>query len=433
MKPKIRHRSIGVPPGPQRGAAALVVTLALFVVMTLVAGIANRNHVFELRASANQVRAAQAFEAAEAGVEWAIAMLNGMRPLDDHCALASSGGVPFRERFLAVDTTTGAQAPIRWNRGSISVPNQAACVRLPGGWSCSCPSAAPPALPAVAAAVDPAPAFIVHFESGPTPGTLRLLSTGCSAPAGECAPGSSTDPDATARVEVTLGLLPGLAQLPAAALNARAAVNAGNAAIGLHNPDPGSGGVAAHAGGSVHAPNARLTGAPGASPSQTVVDGDDTLRSLGADQLFATLFGLAKPLWREQAAVAHLACDGECGPALMQALGHGTARRMVWVTGNPQFSAPLAIGTPQRPVIVVSSGTLRLVGAVQVHGALYATALEWADDGVGGTPLLRGTAVSEGGYQGSAAADLFRDAAVLDRLKTGAGSFARVPGSWKDF
>jgi hypothetical protein len=430
MKPSSGHRSMRLRRGRQRGGAALIVTLALFFVMTLVAGIANRNHVFELRASANQVRAAQAFEAAEAGIDWAIAMLNGMQPLDEHCAVASSGGVPFRERFLAADHATGAQVPVTWNRGSVAVPRQAACVRLPGGWSCSCPSGAPPALPAVA---DLAPAFIVHFESGTAPGTLRLLSTGCSAPAGECAPGSGADPDATARVELTLGLLPGLAQLPIAALTARTTVNAGNADIGLHNPDPGSGGVAVHAGGSVEAPHARLTGAPGAGAAQVVVDRDDALQSTPADQLFATLFGLAKPLWREQGAVAHLACDGECGPALMQALGHGTARRMVWIVGNPQFSAPLVIGTPERPVIVASSGTLRLVGDVQVHGIVYAAAFEWADGGSGGTPLLRGAAVSEGSYQGSAAADLFRDAAVLDRLKTGTGSFARVPGSWKDF
>jgi hypothetical protein len=430
MKPSSCNRTTRAPAGRQRGGAALIFTLALFFVMTLVAGIANRNQLFEMRASSNQVRAAQAFEAAEAGVDWAMAMLNGMQPLDAHCAPAPGRGVPFRERFLAVDTATGAQSPVTWARGSASVAQQAACVREGSGWSCSCPPGAPPALPALP---DLAPSFIVHFEPGPTPGTLRLLSTGCSAPAGDCAPGSGTVVDATARVELTLGLLPGLAQWPAAALTARGGVDAGQAAIGFHNPDPASGGIALHAGGMVRAPQARLTGAPGASPSQTVVDGDAKLASTDAEQLFATLFGLAKPLWREQAAVAHVACDGECGPALSRALGHGTARRMVWISGSPQFSAPLTIGTPERPVIVASSGTMRLVGPVQVHGVLHAAALEWADDGSGGTPLLRGAAVSEGDFRGDAPANLFRDAAVLERLKAGAGSFARVPGSWKDF
>lgn len=430
MKASSRTRCMPAPAFRQRGGTALIVTLALFFVMTLVAGIASRNHLFELRAASNQVRAAQAFEAAEAGADWAMAMLNGMRPLDAHCAPAAAGGVPFRERFLRVDAATGAQLPVTWASGSALVSQQAACVRQGSGWSCSCPAGAPPAPHAPPGL---APAFIVHFESGPTPGTLRLRSTGCSAAAGDCVPGSGTPADATARVELTLGLLPGLAQPPAAALTAQGAVDAGHAAVGWHNPDPASGGVALQAGGAVRAPNARLTGAPGAAPSQAVVEGDAVLAATSAEQLFATLFGLAKPLWREQAAVAHLCCDGECGPALNEALGHGTARRMVWISGSPQFSAPLVIGSPQRPVIVASSGTMRLVGPVQVHGVLHAAALEWADDGSGGRPLLRGAAVSESDYRGDAAVDFFRDGAVLDRLKTGAGSFARVPGSWKDF
>jgi hypothetical protein len=398
--------------------------------MTLVAGIANRNHLFELRASANQVRAAEAFEAAEAGLDWAIAMLNGMQPLDEQCAAVSSGGTSFRARFLSTHAATGAQTPVAWTSGTSSVPQQAACVRQGSGWACSCPAGAQPMLPVPA---EPAPAFIVHFAASPAAGTVRLLSTGCTAPAGACQPGSSAEADATARVELTLGLLPGLARLPAAALTARGSVLAGSAAVGFHNADAASGGVTVQAGGSLVAPNVRLGSAPGASPLHSVVEGDEGLQAVSPDRLFAATFGLDKALWRQQAAVEQLACNGECSAALSQVLGGGARRRMVWIDGSPQLSAPLAIGTPERPVIVVSSGAMRLVGPVQVHGVVHAAALEWQASGSAGTPLLRGAAVSEGGYQGSAAADLFRDAAVLSRLKADTGSFARVPGSWKDF
>jgi hypothetical protein len=414
----------------QRGASALFVVLVMFFVMTLVAGAANRNHLFELRASANQVRAAVAFEAAEAGADWAIAMLNGMQPLDDQCAAASSGGISFRERFLSADAGSGAQVPVAWSSGAASAPQQAACVRQGSAWACSCPAGAVPVLPAAA---DTAPAFIVHFAPGPAAGTVRLLSTGCSAPAGPCAPGSAVGADASARIELTLGLLPGLARLPAAALTARGAVQAGHASVGFHNADARSGGVAVQAGGAIAAPHMRLTGAPGAPLLQAVVEGDEGLAATSADLFFAASFGLDKPLWREQTAVVQLACDGDCGAALSQALGSGTARRMVWITGSPQFSAPLAIGSPERPVIVVSSGAMRLIGPVQVHGVVHAAALEWQAGAGSGTALLRGAALSEGAYQGDAAADLVRDAAVLERLKAGTGSFARVPGSWKDF
>src|SRR5204863_4630048 len=76
----------------QRGAAALITTLMLFFVMTLVAAFANRNHIFEQRASANQVRATQALEAADAGAEWAIAMLNSTQPIDDRCIATNADG-----------------------------------------------------------------------------------------------------------------------------------------------------------------------------------------------------------------------------------------------------------------------------------------------------------------------------------------------------
>lgn len=419
---------------PQRGGAALLVTVVLFFVMTLIAGVANRNHLFELRVSANQVRAAQAFEAAEAGADWAIAMLNGLQPLDAQCAAVASGGTPFRTRFLSADASSGALTPVTWGSGTGAMPQQAACVREAGGWACSCPAGAPPTpVPAAAAPAGMAPAFIVHFEPGPSPGTVRLRSTGCSALAGDCLPGSTTPPDATARVELTLGLLPGLARLPAAALTVRGAVSAGSASVGFHHPDPRAGGVAVHAGGSVSAPQARVTGAPGAAAAQAIVDDDEWLAALGPDALFAATFGLDKALWRQQAGVAQLACDGECSAALSQALSGSAQPRMVWIAGSPQFSAPLAIGTPDRPVIVVSSGPMRLVGPVVLHGLVHAASLEWVAGAGAGAPLLRGAALSEGGYQGSAAADFFRDAAVLGRLKAETGSFARVPGSWKDF
>ncbi len=53
--------------------------LLLFFIISLVAAYAGRSLIFEQRTSANQYRATQAFEAAEAGLEWALAMLNGGR------------------------------------------------------------------------------------------------------------------------------------------------------------------------------------------------------------------------------------------------------------------------------------------------------------------------------------------------------------------
>jgi len=423
-------RRFDAPIRRQRGAATLVVTLVLFFVMTLVAAFANRNHVFAQRASANQYRAAQAFEAAEAGVEWAIAMLNAPRRVGADCLPDDGAERSFRERHLSYEAASGAQVPVTWTDAGEPVALRAACVRSGTGWDCSCPADAHPEL-AFPGEDGPAPAFVVEFAADPQPGLVRLISTGCTRLGGPCLPGGIRTTDAVSRIEVTLGLVPGLSTAPVAPLTVVGSVLAGGASLGLHNPDAASGGIAVHAGGTVQAPDARITTAPGASGAAAQVQGDPQLGGMSADRLFAAFFKLDKAVWKEQSAVKHFVCDEPCGSALMAAIGDGVVNRLIWIDGDLQLDGPATIGSADRPVIVVASGIARLTGAVVIHGFVYASSLEWNDAFSGA--LLRGAAVAESGYQGDAAADLFYDRAVLAALQGNSGSFARVPGSWKDF
>src|SRR5688572_25736445 len=81
----------------QHGVAALAVTMLLFFVMVLGVAFVNRNLVFEQRASANQYRSTQAFEAAEAGVEWALALLGRNQRIGGDCLpTADTAATSFR-------------------------------------------------------------------------------------------------------------------------------------------------------------------------------------------------------------------------------------------------------------------------------------------------------------------------------------------------
>jgi hypothetical protein len=417
------------PPHRQRGAAALIVTLVLFFVMTMIAAYANRNHVFEQRASANQYRAALAFEAAEAGADWAVAQLNRAQRTDASCLPAASAPASFRERHLALNAASGRQTPITWDNAGSPAPLQAVCVRSGSGWDCSCPSHAAPVLAAPAAA-GPAPAFMVQFDAAPQAGVVRLLATGCTSLGGACLPAAGLS-DASTRVQLLLGWVPALATAPVAALTTRGAVQAGAAAIGLHNPHAASGGIAVHAGGGVTATAARLGTAPGGSVNDAIVEHDARLQAAAPDRFFASLFGVDKALWQSQPGVTRVACGGDCAARLSQAVSEA-ARPMIWVDGDLQLDGPVSLGTPQRPVIVIASGSARLSGAVLLHGLLYAGRIEW-NDAAAGTATLHGAAISEAGYSGNAEVDLVYDAAVLATLKAHSGTFARVPGSWKDF
>jgi len=246
----------------QRGSAALVVTLMLFLAMALAALGVNRHLVFEQRSSANQARATQAFEAAEAGLEWTQAQLNNPQRIGADCKpSADPDATTFRDRMLSLDRSTGAVS------ATGSLP---ACVRTAGGWSCSCPAAGAAVLSAPAG-MAPAPAFALQFLPAATAGAVRVVANGCTSLAGACLPGSAATADATARVEATLALFAGLRTPPADALTTRDAL------------------------------------------SQT------------PDQFFAATFGLPRPAWRSQPVVARIVCGNDCGSAIGAAIAAGFA------------------------------------------------------------------------------------------------------------
>jgi hypothetical protein len=396
----------------QQGAAALAVTLVLLFISTLVAAYAHRNHLFELSASTNQYRTTQAFEAAEAGLEWAIALLNDPRPIDPACVAGSPGDTSFRERHAVAAS-----------------PPAAACVREGSAWRCDCP---PSGQPLVAESQDqePAPAFRVQVHAGPSTGLWRLAATGCSRRAGACAPGEGTSAEATARLQVDLAFVPSPAAPPVAPLTVRGNVDAGGASLGLHNTDADTGGIVVHAGGIVAAANARTSTSPGSPVQLAFVELDSRLAAPEPDRLFASIFGIDKALWREQPGVAHIACDGDCGEPVRAAIAPGQGRRLLWVEGDLELSGAVTLGAPDRPVVLVAAGAVRLSGPVAIYGLLYGRDIRWTGAGGG---MLRGAAVSEGGYTGDAAPDFTYDAGVLAELRRSAGSFARVPGSWRDF
>ncbi len=420
----------------QRGAAALVVTLLLFFAMTLIAAFANRGLIFEQRSAANQARASVAFEAAEAGLEWALAQLNQGQSLDASCRSSGSvGDRNFRERLLSFDATTRRHTPVTWNNAGQAVALQPSCVRQGSGWACSCPSAGHPVLAAPSTST-PAPAFSIQFAAGSERGTVLLRSTGCTHLGGACLPGSAATVDATARVQAVLGLVPGLATPPTAPLTVQQGITVSpGAALGLHNPDAGANGVVLHSGGPAHLAGARLSTAPGAAIATSIVSDDSGLRTLPRERLFASLFGLDTSSWQDQPGLTRFVCNGSCAAALQQALGvlqgTGTGARQVWVEGDLRLEGAVVIGSPTRPVVLVVNGAARFTGPVVVHGLVYSSSLRW--DAASSGALVRGAVVSESSYFGDASPDLFYDARVLAALKSDSGSFVRLPGSWKDF
>lgn len=418
-------------PPAQRGAAALIVTMVLFFAMLLAAAFANRNLVFEQRTSANQYRSTQAFEAAEAGLEWALAQLNSPTRVGADCLASTDAAAPtFRERFLSRSSGASGFTGNTWTNGAVATPLQPSCVRTDAGWACSCPAQGNPGLVAPAG---PAlhPAFTLEFLAGGKPGIVKVVSRGCTSLGGVCVPGSSSTADASARVEVGLGLLPALGTPPAAPLTARGQVNTA-AALGVHNPDAASGGLALHTGGGVIAPQIRVTPPAGSSTADAWMVNDLSLAALTPDRFFTSYFGLDKAGWKNQPMVRTLNCSGNCTAALVDAVNNAGGSPMVWVAGDLVVDGPVTLGSARHPLLLVVEGNAQFNGAVRLHGVLYSATMNWNNTAAPGA-LLRGALITEGDVQGNSAPDLFYDAAILAALKSSGGSFARVSGSWRDF
>jgi len=415
----------------QRGAAALVVTLGLLLVLALVVGYANRSLLVEQRAAANLARSTQAFEAAEAGLEWALALLNSGEPLGADCEPSSgAGSATFRERYLAWDAASGAFQPRTWADAGASVALQAACVRIDAGWSCSCPASGRPVLPAPAGS-SPQAAFSVQFVAAGRSGMVHVLASGCSHIGSACVAGSAASGGSTARLQQTLGLLPALATVPVAPLTARGSV-AATGALGASNTAARDGGVTVAAGGAIALPAAHLATLAGSTPGASLQASDAALAVLDSDRMFATFLGLDRARWQQRTATRTISCPGACAEALAQALGDTIARPLVWVTNDLHLDGPVTFGSPENPVLLVVEGQLQLGAGVVIHGLVYSLAAQTDTSGLHGV-TIHGALVAAGNVIGDGTPELIYDAGALARLHGSAGSFTRVPGSWRDY
>jgi len=403
--------------------------------MSLVAAYASRNLIFEQKTSANNYRATQAFEAADAGLEWAIAMLNGGR-VDASCTPPNPVNTAlsnFRDRYLTID-----------DNGIHVTGLTAACVRGESGWSCSCPISGAPVLTAPTGTAA-TPTFSVSFfaMSPPAqPTVVRVTVTGCSNFSSACYAGASAAAEARAEVGALLGLAPSLTQVPAAALTVRRNLNAPAALIS--NPV----GVVINSGGTAFVTTPNLHGPAGSPPR---VDDNDTslspLTTAGGmsegEMMFLANFGMAPTTYRTLPAVVRFSCGTECG-AQLQTVATMHPGRVIWVDGPLNIHSVATLGSVAAPVILVIGGDVSIgsAGNLTVNGLVYSRGATW-DNGTG-TALVRGAFVAEGNAAGdfviAGAPSIAFDTDVVERLKLAKarqvpdfGSIARVPGSWRNF
>jgi hypothetical protein len=391
---------------PARGAATLVVVMVLFFLVAMVAAYSNRTMIFDQRTASNQLRSTQAFEAAEAGVEWTLAQLNAGLA-DNSCKPSTTAGdaahAAFRDRFLFVqDTDLGTglmhgeirqvrRAPanssglrVRCAFDGAEVDDAANASKF--GWSCSCEqfntSVAAPDRPSGG---KPAPAFNVTFARAPAVGVdqggtlprtvIRLVAWGCSQTTNCFDSTPSADAGtAISGIYAHITLRPALRTPPSSPLTVRGNVNplpagglGGGASVQLTN-DPQvalrdgrqaiSAGLTVTAGGTVATANLESISAPGTPGLRAVAELDTTLSPAAiaaadfppaglssADRFFVLHFGLTPAQYQNQPAIVVLDCEtAVCTAAQVKQAIERNPGAPIWLRGTKGLLLDADIG-----------------------------------------------------------------------------------------
>lgn len=407
--------------------------MATFVVLVLAIGMlvailfTSRNFAFEQRASANQYNATVAFEAADAGLQWAIAMLNKAAWIGADCTTSSAGGATrFKDRYLRSNPTTDALTVIADDTVI------AACVGTQSGpgWSCSCPAPGTAPNPTVPAVTEGGlPGFAIAFRGNPTVGVVEIASYGCVGPI----TGKNCDGDAAATIIVAVGSISALSTPPASSISVKGDFSVGSAAVTVINSDPASNGITIDAGGFVSATGLKIESVPGTPPWSTVISNDQSLAAITTDEMFTSIFGMPKEQYKILPSITRLQCP--CTDDQL-ASRYALGERQFWLDGTAAEGLTLSntnnsLGTQADPLIVVVDGPVNLNGGPMLYGFLYSTQ-PWSGNG-SGSATIRGAAVTESNFTSNATPTFFYDPVALARLRIPGASMVPIPGSWRDF
>lgn len=427
---------------PRRGIAALTVVMILFFVMAMVAAYTNRNLIFEQRISANSYRSNRALEAADAGVEWAVAMLNAGR-LDANCQATNNNAFgDFRSRYLveadnAVNVASGEGGyNLQWG-ANFANRIYPACIIRDGALNCICPiaGAAAPAIGAPADGIGSAFRITLILPGNAVrAGAMQFISRGCSNPGtGDTACFAQTNAmpavDGVSAALTTVGLVRALPIAPIAPLTAGGVIDATAGKLVVSNFDPQTDGITVRAGDDIDAPASEFSQLQaGIDTKQPFVAELAAAAAAPNEGWFRALFGMDSATYREQPAVMRVACAAGCTLADLNNTLAGYPRNPIWVDGNLNIDAVANLGSAADPLMLIVTGTLTVSANATVRGFVHANQVQWNS-----AATLEGALVSATTFTTTAVATLRYDKAALDTIRLRYGSFVRTPGSWNLF
>jgi hypothetical protein len=420
-------------PGRQSGAFTLLFSVVILLLTTILVVAVSRTSVMEQRISANEFRARQAFEAAQAGIEAAAAYLSlepggADRDLDDIADNVTApdpyavleGGTAYSVGFCDPDNPPEEGAGIDEfcpsSPGAVLNKPGTGCDYLNGEINPDGKSEASQLNSALIVACgwsdDRLGRRVIRQGAGIVPALAAALEVPLISKDGIDVSGSVNVVNYFTPLTIWTGG-------PVASIGAGKTFTR-NPAVAL--PAPGTPPPAPPGDCSTTTDYVCLTDKNNTGPD--VIENDPTLGNLDAGQLFASFFGHPDLAAYKTAGIPSQIISGDgADPA-------GSKGQVIVIEHDGATLLPNAtIGSRERPVILIIGGALQLQGNPTVFGLVYVM----GDVSGGGNLRVNGSLVIAGKTQVTGNIDIVFDPFINENARLGAGRPGLIPGAWRDW
>jgi len=405
-------------PARQRGATTLLITVLILFLATLLIIAVSRTTVTEQRLSANEMRSRQAFEAAQAGFDHALAAL---------LETGSSSDVSLTPRCLRADgdCSDPVEKPFPEYRFAYCDPNDPGfgeCPDQPAALTCN-----------EVPVADLKKPFIVSCGWSDDDLGRRIIRQGF-----QTVPALGHPSTVPFVAKGTIGVT-GSASIwnPYTNLNVWTGgdMSVDSAAGHTYLRDPNLPPLSKDSPPDDPSPSTVCDGIKcylevtnNTTTGPDVIANDLTLDTLTAAEMF-TLFTGAADVEDYKASVAskiftNTEAAGPSSP-LDGLLGHAVVIEGDFTLPNTQD----AIGSRERPVVLIIDGNLTGGGSPEVHGIVYVT----GNLDLTGSPNVYGGMIVQGNVEGTGGLNVVYDPFAIENADERVGRSAPTPGDWRDW
>lgn len=354
-----------------RGISTLIMTTILMSAIVFVLLFAALYGLMQQKTTANLTRSNQAYEAAEAGLEFGIVYLQKNKAV-----------------ILANPVNGFIQPYSDSNTSNVVLPNNSK--------------------------------YTITYTN-PTANdyeVIRVTSTG-----------TSDDNTATRTITQLVKHKPLLASPPTNPLSTIGPVSlSGNATVtNLHgNTTLQSGGAVTLSGSATT--NTQSGGSNASNTGPDIQQNDSSLSSLTPTQFFTNYFGTTPDIIKTFANTTYQNDTDTNYSSLLE----GVTNSFIWIdqTSGTAKITNASIGTATAPVIIVVNGNLDVAGNTTIYGFLVA--LGDLELGPTGNMVIEGALISASSFEGLGTISIGYNPTILN-LTQSLGTYAKIPGSWKDF